>query len=200
MLNDKENSTSYRPAEEFEIDDIETLKVVADPYRMGMIEAIGADQITAKQWADRLGDDVHKLYYHIRLLEKHGLVTVVEQRVVSGIIEKTYALTAKRFQMKPGLLSSSPEADATLEATLSSLLSSTASAARRAFRSGDLDIDDKERTMLFRATLRLTPDKAAELTRRVEELFEEVDSEDDQADRYGITVVFHPLAKDTRNE
>ncbi|NBC28472.1 MAG: helix-turn-helix domain-containing protein [Spirochaetes bacterium] len=199
-MNDEDGSTGFQPAEEFEIDDIDTLKVVADPYRMGMIEAIGADQITAKQWADRLGDDVHKLYYHIRLLEKHGIVTVVEERVVSGIIEKTYALTANRFQMKPGLLSASPEADATLEATLTSLLDSTASAVRRAFRSGDLNIDDKEHTMLFRATLRLTPDRAAELTRRVEELFKEVDSDHEDAERYGITIVFHPLAKDTSNE
>ena len=184
----------FTPKEEFLIEDVETLKVVADPYRMEMIEAIGSDHLTAKEWAARLGTGVNKLYYHIRLLEKHGLLVVVDERVVSGILEKTYALSAHRFEVRPGLLSAGEEGDESLDAMVASLLENTGRAVRAAYSSGAFAPDDKEHTLFFRGRLRLTREEAAEFTRRVNALLEEFGRDDTDATVHGLTVVFHPLA------
>lgn len=193
-MNGRSESNAFEPAEELVIEDVETLKVIADPHRMRMIEAIGSEQLTAKEWAERLDEGVHKLYYHIRLLEKHGLVVVVDTQVVSGIIEKRYALSAHRFEIKPGLLSAVDDGDEALDSMVSSMLDNTSSAMRSAYRAGVLNLDDKEHTMFFRARLNLTRERAAELVRRVTEVIKEIGGDEKSGDTYGLTLAFHQLA------
>jgi DNA-binding transcriptional ArsR family regulator len=86
----------------FTIRDLETLKVVSDPLRVKILDMISlANQAgelrTVKQISERLDLQPHKLYYHINLLEKHGLVLVADTQVVSGIIEKHYRVRARQI-------------------------------------------------------------------------------------------------------
>jgi len=114
------------------IEDVETLKVIADPFRLEMIEAIGADRITVKELATRMGQGVHKLYYHVRLLEKHGIMIPVESQIVSGIVEKTYALAARKFEVMQGVLSAPGYGAPEFLQVLQTLFDSTLEAARKA--------------------------------------------------------------------
>jgi hypothetical protein len=45
----------------------------------------------------------NRLYYHVNLLEEHGLVRVTQTRIVSGIVERTYALVARHFAVSDDL-------------------------------------------------------------------------------------------------
>lgn len=87
----------FEPTQSITITKLESLKVVSDALRARMIDLLRAEPYTVKQLASTLGLPPKKLYYHINLLEQHGLIRVVATRVVSGIIEKTYRATAYLF-------------------------------------------------------------------------------------------------------
>ena len=79
------------------ITDLETLKVISDPLRLNIIQVIKDINISGalcsvKQVSERLDIPPAKLYYHVKLLEKHGFLEVTETRIVSGIVEKLYRL------------------------------------------------------------------------------------------------------------
>src|SRR4051812_17141092 len=79
------------------IADLETLRVIADPVRVQILEASVMEPRTVKQIARLLGIPATKLYYHINMMEEHGLLRVVGTRLVSGILEKQYRATAMSF-------------------------------------------------------------------------------------------------------
>ncbi|KAA3646222.1 MAG: ArsR family transcriptional regulator [Chloroflexi bacterium] len=88
----------------FVISDLETLKLLSNPLRLQILERIElanqqGDLVTAKQLADWLDQSQTKMYYHIKLLEEHGLIEVAETELVSGIPEKRYRVMAKRISI-----------------------------------------------------------------------------------------------------
>ena len=82
------------PAGTFTISDLDTLRVVADPLRNQIVELLIMEPQTVKQIAERLGLAPSKLYYHIGLLEKHGIIEVAETRMVANLQEKDYRAVA----------------------------------------------------------------------------------------------------------
>jgi DNA-binding transcriptional ArsR family regulator len=75
------------------IEDVATLKALADPIRMAILEAAMGEPHrtwTAKEFATLVGIPPTKIYYHLNQLEKHDLVQIRDTRVVNGIIEKHY--------------------------------------------------------------------------------------------------------------
>ncbi len=85
------------------IDDLATLRLLSDPLRLRLIEELGIAPTTVKTLAKTLAMKPNRLYYHVNLLEEHGLIRVTDTRVVSGIIEKTYGLVAKHFAVSDDL-------------------------------------------------------------------------------------------------
>ena len=63
----------FRPADEFVVKDLETMKVVTHPLRLQILEYLLAQPRTVKEIAEEIGTTPTKLYYHINLLEKHGM-------------------------------------------------------------------------------------------------------------------------------
>ena len=78
----------------FLIQDRETLKVMADPLRSQILEILLDSPHTIRQTAAKLGLSASKLYYHFNLLEKHGLIEVVETRRIANLVEKHYQAVA----------------------------------------------------------------------------------------------------------
>ncbi|MEV4411024.1 helix-turn-helix domain-containing protein [Catellatospora sp. NPDC049609] len=75
------------------IEDVSTLKALADPIRMAILELAMTEPgrtWTAKEFAGIVGISPTKIYYHLNLLEQHDLVQIRDTRVVNGIIEKQY--------------------------------------------------------------------------------------------------------------
>ncbi len=83
---------------------IEALRTVSDTQRHRILTLLIEAPLTAGELADRLGLARTRLYYHLNLLEEHGFVHVVDERIVSGINEKTYRATAQCFKVDRGLL------------------------------------------------------------------------------------------------
>lgn len=53
---------------------------------------------SATELAERLAEPASRLYYHLRLLERHGLIQPVGERQVRSNREVIYGLAAERFE------------------------------------------------------------------------------------------------------
>lgn len=75
------------------IEDIATLKALADPVRMTLLDLTMAEPErtwTARELAGLVGVLPTNIYYHLNMLERNGLLQVRDTRIVNGIIEKHY--------------------------------------------------------------------------------------------------------------
>jgi DNA-binding transcriptional ArsR family regulator len=98
------------------------LKAASDPTRIRMGLLLLDDGHTVKELATALDVPATRLYYHVKILEQHGLVEVVERRMVSGIEERRYRAIAEAWAFGPNDPSPSPdEMVAMLRATLSAV-------------------------------------------------------------------------------
>ncbi|MGX6602237.1 ArsR/SmtB family transcription factor [Micromonosporaceae bacterium Da 78-11] len=87
------------------VQDAETLKALADPARLSIVEVMMGDYArtwTAKQLAAEIGVPPKKIYYHLGLLEQRGLLTVRTTQVVNGIIEKHYGAAQESITFQRG--------------------------------------------------------------------------------------------------
>jgi len=89
------------------IEDVATLKALADPVRMNLLDLTQADPErtwTARELAGIVGVLPTNIYYHLNMLERNGLLQVRDTRVVNGIIEKHYGAAQRSitFQRRVG--------------------------------------------------------------------------------------------------
>ncbi|MFY9587836.1 MAG: helix-turn-helix domain-containing protein [Actinomycetota bacterium] len=98
-------------AEPFVARDAAALKALADPMRMQILLELAADPKTVKQVAAALETGPTRLYYHFKILERAGLIRVIERRMVSGIEERTYGATATSWTSEPGSTTPSEESE-----------------------------------------------------------------------------------------
>ncbi|MCU0475615.1 MAG: helix-turn-helix domain-containing protein [Anaerolineae bacterium] len=122
---DETQAKPFIPAPELVISDLETLKVLADPLRLSILEYLMRPS-TVKRIAEKIHKPATKLYYHFNLLEKHGLIVLVDTRIVSGIIEKHYQAAAKVYRVARDLLApGTSDFDEGLELTLNGMFQAT---------------------------------------------------------------------------
>jgi DNA-binding transcriptional ArsR family regulator len=98
-MSDDTQKPKFWPDDIRMIDSVETLKIVADPQRLRILAALRRAPASAKELAAQLDTPLKGLYYHLGLLEEHDLIRVRSTRVVSGIIEKQYEVTAYRISV-----------------------------------------------------------------------------------------------------
>jgi DNA-binding transcriptional ArsR family regulator len=160
------------------IADLETLRIMADPIRLRILELLVMEPQTVKRLAATLELPQTKLYYHVNLLEEHGLIQVVGTRIVSGIIEKRYGAVAQSYRIDEALLTlNAPGGDDTFDMMLSTLLDGVKRDVRQGLATGVIELRDEappaHKLILGRVPLRLTPERAAELHQRLQELIAE---------------------------
>ena len=93
----------------FLVEDLETLRVLTDPLRMEILQILDQEPHTINQVAEKIGVSNSRLYYHFKILEEHGLISVVQTRMVNNIVEKFYWPTADDFDFDKSLLEFSSE-------------------------------------------------------------------------------------------
>ncbi len=162
-LDTSHNGAIAIPAHEQVIDDLETLKVLADPLRLRIRELMVRPS-TVKQIAAELEIPATKLYYHVNLLEKHGLITVVDSRLVSGIMERVYQVAAYRVQVAPQLLTRSQEDSDSLERPIRNVFDSVCQDLLDGLHNGTIDTSETSEVIhgakVVSLRLSLTEDQA----------------------------------------
>ncbi|MGB1286610.1 MAG: ArsR/SmtB family transcription factor [Aggregatilineales bacterium] len=193
----------FVPAEELIVEDLDTLKVLADPLRLRIFELM-TDPCTVKQVAAELDIPPTKLYYHINLLEKHGVIVLVDTRIVSGIIEKHYQVAAKSVRVARHLLSPGDgNSDEGMLLTINSIFDHTRQDLIESMRCGMIDMDDEDAPAAKQASIGttrffLTDDQAETLHQRLGELMKEfhdiseVQRNDDNTQVYKSLMVLFP--------
>jgi DNA-binding transcriptional ArsR family regulator len=194
--------------DEFVIKDPETLKVLGDPLRIQILEQVlrlneKGRLATAKQLAERLDVAQTKLYYHLNLLEEHGLVVVAETGLVSGIMEKRYRVRARRLRAEVG--SPRHRGDLSIEeiegmlSPLDSILDRARQLAQETLEATLVQADEQagraeKELHIQQTTLHLTSKQAQEVVDRLEGLVDEFRSEDGpNHEPFNLTTILLPL-------
>jgi DNA-binding transcriptional ArsR family regulator len=181
-LNNTMTPTPTSLDDAFIISDLETLKVVADSLRMQILDLLREKPLTVKQLAADLDITPTKLYYHINLMEKHGLIRVVDTRLVSGILEKRYQAAARVYRFDHHLLmSSSNTGDEGLDIMLSTVMDDVKADIKKSVREGVIEIggdDDSGKSntrqlLISRIISRLNHAQAEDFYERLDELVKE---------------------------
>jgi len=71
---------------------LEQVRAMAHPLRLRLIELFAREAQTAKQAAQKLGQPPTRLYHHVAILEKAGLLRLKETRAVRGATEKYFEI------------------------------------------------------------------------------------------------------------
>lgn len=185
------------------ITDRNTLKVIADPLRAQVFEALTAGAYTIKQISEKLNLAPSRLYYHFNLLEKHELINVVETRMVANMTEKVYRAAASALEIDCSLLTmASDEGKDTLLTSALSTLDTTRRDMQRSLqaRFHQLDQGAKEhpRSLMTSREVVVLPDELAEeFNRKLRALVEEfcnaeVPSSTPGSMRYAMMVALYP--------
>lgn len=195
-----------RIAEEIRITDLETLKVISAPLRVQILERIGlASEVgqttTVKQLSEDLDIPPTKLYYHINLLEKHGLIQIADTKVVSGIIEKYYQIAAKHIRADLDISKNATiDRDEGMALTLSSLrtmfdeaYTNVEKSLRHRLQENDAEEQETTKMLTSQAMLQLSPEQAENFITEVNQLIDhytEISNFDGLV--FGLTIVFNP--------
>lgn len=185
-------------ADELVLTDLAQLKALTHPLRLDLIETMNREPErtwSAKELAEALATSQTKLYHHLSLLERHGIVRVAETRVVSNIIEKRYQASARSFRADRALLTATaggsvgPVVDTILDAARAEIVASV--------EAGLIDLDDAERRRRMALTMshaRLSPARVRQAMRYIEKLSRLDDERDADGTEYGLVIGFYPRA------
>ena len=90
--------------EMYSISSLDQMRAIADDLRIRIFDRLTRQPMTVTQLGDALGVAPAKAHYHVRELERVGLVKLVETREKGGILEKYYRAVARDIAVSPGLL------------------------------------------------------------------------------------------------
>jgi DNA-binding Lrp family transcriptional regulator len=185
------------------VQDLETLKILADPLRNQILEILAPQKLTINQMAEKLGLTPSKLYYHINLLEKYGLIQEVEAIVKANIIEKVYWISAYECKMDDSLCNfSTPEGQESVMTVMVTPIDSTREDMLRSLeaRATALDQGAEEhprQVVIYREVRNMTDKTADQFAERIKTVLEdfenfEGDEEGEDTHMRALTVVYYP--------
>ncbi len=193
----------FKPAPVMMINDLETLKILADPLRNQILEILAPAKLTINQMAEKLGLAPSKLYYHINLLEKTGLIQEVDSIVKANIIEKVYWITAYDCKMADNLCNfSTPEGQESVMTAMVTPIDSTREDILRSLQARSTALEqgaeEHPRQVVIYRELRLMSDEIADrFAERIKEItqeFEKFEGDEKSKDAHmrALTVAFYP--------
>jgi DNA-binding transcriptional ArsR family regulator len=195
-------SEAPKPAERITLDSLEALKVYFDPMRLKIIHQMVREPKSVHEIAEALGVPFTRLYYHINLLEKNGIIHVVETRAMSGAVEeKYYQVAAYHFIVPRSMLSfSTPEGEESIKVFLSAMLDETTEDIRRSIRSGhikmELESPEPESLLLRRGLMKMPREKVSQFHQDLMELMRRYQAEPSTAEDayYALVLAVYPTA------
>ncbi|MBO0785614.1 MAG: winged helix-turn-helix transcriptional regulator [Actinobacteria bacterium] len=137
-------------------------KALADPLRIRLLEWLWQTPRSARELAGCAGMPADRLYYHLRQLERAGLIEVTTyRRLADGKAERVYAPA----EAEPPADDAGPEETAAFLAAMLDATSMDIGAAFQAKQAGR-----RREVELHRGALRLTDEALAELRGHIQQL------------------------------
>ncbi len=197
----KDKFDSSNNEEIYLIKDFETLKVIADPIRNQILDVLLSKPQNVKEVAEKLGLAPSKLYYHFNMLEKFGLLQVVETRQVSNLIEKYYQATASYLSIDPNLLTfNTDEGKESIQSVMAAAIDTTKEDLLRSLQARSLQLEqgaaEHPRSITISRNLsNLSDEQFENFHQRLEALieeFSEADSKDANDQTFALTIALYP--------
>ena len=153
----------------YQIETLEQMRTVADDLRRRIVDSLAARAMTVTQLGDLLGVAPAKAHYHVRELERVGLVKLVATREKGGVLEKYYRTVAKVLSVSPDVLKmvAPDESLALIEGVMRSQTVSYLDAVRRTIRTKRFGEDIVAFTT---GSLWMTNDEWEQAMKRIEEI------------------------------
>lgn len=180
-----------------EIERLESLRTLVDTQRHRMVTLLIEEALTATELAERLGIGRTRLYHHLRLLEEHGIIRVVERRIVSGIEERRYRAVARTFRVNRALLASQ-NSEPEISDAQASFLEAIAGDLRARSISGSSAsrTDDDNDVLVARMFLHLNDMRRGELRARLQALVEEYREPDSDGRETELGIALYTTERD----
>jgi DNA-binding transcriptional ArsR family regulator len=186
--------------EAFTLENLDQIKVLADPLRIRILEAFCQER-TTKQVAQLLGEKPTKLYHHVDTLERVGLIALSRTRQNRGTLEKYYLAVARTFRADSRAFQpkgkGGSEKSAMLRQMMSTIFETTSSELAALIDRGDDAMKGIEEEGLV-SFLEIRGSKALlnEIRSKLQAVVAEVtaESDDDTVEgRYRLTLAYYPL-------
>lgn len=163
--------TTVHTARELVVTDAAQLKALSDDTRTKILQVLDDRPASAKQLSELLEMSHGRIGHHLKVLEKHGFVEVVETRQVRAMTEKLYGPTFERLRVE---LAGASDTDR-LGFLFAQAAREAAPAARQPF---------EEVGRLY--SVRMPQERAAEFSRRLIELADEFGSVESEGPMFGF--------------
>jgi DNA-binding transcriptional ArsR family regulator len=160
--------------ETYEINTLEQLRAVADTLRVHIIDLLVDRPMTVTQLGEALGIAPAKIHYHVRELEKVGLLQLVEKREKGGVLEKYYQPIARDFSVSKELFMTAPHDDSL--AALGAYIDQIKDGFLRAFRVALERKDEHPPIALGGSRIYVTHEEFTQLMDQVMALFKQYES------------------------
>ncbi len=85
------------------VDSVDQAAAMMKPRRIAMLREMG-EPCSCPELARTFGETPQKMYYHVKVLERAGLVERSGERLVHGITEGFYRARAESYWLSPGLV------------------------------------------------------------------------------------------------
>lgn len=171
-----QESSVAKPHGVITIDSLQTLKVYFDPLRTRIMRELAHEPRTVHQVAESLGVPFTRLYYHIKMMEKHNLIRVVDVVQLAGAIEeKYYQVAARQFTISRDLLTFDPVGkNYSLEYLLDGIFGASDREIRTSVAAGRINLNatppHPTSLLLRKFLLRLTDEQATDFQRDLDDL------------------------------
>ena len=188
----------------YRISDLDQVKALAHPLRIRIIEALTASEpMTTKQVAESLGEKPTRLYHHVDLLEKTGLIRLTHTRQNRGTTEKYYEAIARQFRADTDLFSdeSTVDQESALRPMIRTVFDNTLSEMLRLLDTHRADKLLEDEGLLSYVEMHLTQEQIDAVQQKLKDVLELLQSyEDPESDpdekglrKYRLMMAHYPL-------
>lgn len=183
------------------LSDLEQVRLLAHPLRSRILMVFCGGEFTTKQVAESLGEKPTKLYHHVEMLEKAGLIRKTRSQQNRGTVEQYYEAIAKSFRVDPQIFSGSP-ADGDAPGVLFDIFAGTGREMAEMFPSMAA-VDAEDEAILGHLAVEAEQEHIDELRRRIDAVFdyikwlgEEAEGNEESPSRcFRLALTFYPLDK-----
>ncbi len=187
------------PAEMMTLSNLEQLKVLADPLRVRILEALGKER-TTKQVAEEIGEKPTKLYHHVDALERVGLIRLTRTRRNRGTLEKYYQVVALCFRAGASLFPQTGDTSKVME-VISNLLGRAGSELQVLAAHSSAPSELEEKAILTFVEVRAPEQEILAIRKKLDALLKdlqklaEFDHDDPGTPRYRLMLAYYPLIR-----
>jgi len=87
---------------------VDVVSTPLGPLRRAVLEGLGEGPASATELASRLGESRQRVNYHVRALERDGLVELYEERARRGCTERVVRATCHAVLVEPSVVGALP--------------------------------------------------------------------------------------------